>query len=170
MNKQHKLKIRNLFFLFLSFAVLVGCGDDEVALKNSIKFDGKTEKIKTVYYDPSDLSNDNYELYFYTEGTDDDRLFFIQLSDSWDGMTVDLTEVDDQFEWSWYVEYNEGETEIFSGFGGSEDDFEDVVGGTLYIKLIDADQKIFEVKATVKTADGETLKIQYKGVFAAIPS
>jgi hypothetical protein len=164
------MKLKFLFAFALGALFLASCGDDDEPKKdtNYFTYDGAKKKILTATYDVGNLENGNYDLAFSSDGEETD-IFYIELSGEQDGVTVDLSEVDDEFDWSWWVEFDQvqGEdwVEVFEGFGGSEDSFNDVTGGELYVKLVDDEEMIFDVKATVTTTAGKNFKLEYKGKF-----
>lgn len=162
------MKTKILVFALFAVAFLAGCGDDEKpALKKAYSYDGKRIKIAFATVDTDDLADGNYNLEFGSEGEED--YIQIQLSAEWDGQKVDLSEVDDDFDWSWYVyfERKEGDTwvDVLEGFGYTVEDFGDVESGELSIELVDADEYIFDVKLSLTTTDGENFKLNYKGEF-----
>ena len=163
------MKFKNLWLLAASVILITACGDDDEKPSNSLTYDGNKQVIQYASFDGSELEDGNYDLLLSPTIDGEDQGITLQISSEWNAKTVKLTEVDDEFDWSWYVRYyateNDVTNTVFEGFGGSVAEFEDVTGGTLYIKLINAEQKIFEVKATIQTTAGKTMKVYYKGKF-----
>lgn len=164
------MKIKFLWMAAFCVAFLSACSDDDdkkKTLSKAYSLDGEEVKITTASFDPDDLANGNYDLEFWSD--EDQDYINIQLSGEWDGQEVDLSEADDDFDWSWYVyfEQNEGESwvEIVDGFGSDESQFGNVEGGELYIKLVDEEDHIFDVRLSVTTTEGKEFKLKYKGVF-----
>lgn len=165
------MKIRFLLIAAICAAFLSACGDDEdkkkKTLSQAFSYDGEELKITVAKFDPEDLAFGNYDLVFSSD--EDEDYIIVQLSGEWDGETVDLSEVDDDFDWSWYVYFEQnqedGWIELIDGFGADEEEFGNVADGELYIKLVDPDNNIFDVRLTITTTEGKTFKLNYKGEF-----
>jgi hypothetical protein len=165
-----KLKFLSVFALGVLFSA--GCGDDdEPKATKYFTYDGTKTKIVTATYNADRFEEGNYELAFSSDNEVSDA-FYIELSGEHDGVKVDLSEVDDEFDWSWWVQFwhtqDDESIEGFEGFGKSEDSFNDVAGGELYIKLLDDEEMIFDVKATVITTEGKKFKLEHKGKFTPV--
>gem|GEM_PF-3333135 len=164
------MKIKFLCMAAMCAAFLSACGDDDdkkKTLSKAYSYDGEELKITEATFSPGNLEDGNYDLVF-SSGDDADYII-VQLSAEWDGEKVDLTEVDDDFDWSWYVSYEQHQedtwVEIIEGFGVDEDEFGNVADGELYIKLIDDEDMIFDVRLTITTTEGNMFKLNYKGEF-----
>lgn len=164
------MKIKFLWMTVLCAVFLSACSDDDdkkKTLSKAFSYDGEEIAITNVAFDAESLEDGNYDLEFASE--DEANYIVVQLSGEWDGEKVDLSEVDDEFDWSWYVHYEQDQGEdwitIIEGFGVDEEEFGDVASGELYIKLVDPDEMIFDVQLSLTTTEDKKFKLNYKGVF-----
>lgn len=161
------IKFFVLSTLLMSLFILSSCGGDETQKNNSISFDGEKSEIVFAGLDMGDYGDGNYEIVFLPselDGSDpwsQNVYFAFQISSEWDGTEVDLTEIDNLFDWSWYVELQTVDDYLW-GFGGATEEFNDVTGGSFKIEELDAEERTFEVTANVEFGD-RTLKVYYKG-------
>jgi hypothetical protein len=174
------IKILGLATIMLASALFVSCGDDDTKRKNILIFNGVEIEIGWAGINTGDLADGNYEIGFLpTDLTapqpwNEPHYFMIQVSSEWDGIEVDLTQVDNEFDWSWFVEYYKeasGENaEInFYGNGSQEIDFRDVSGGSFTIRAIDLDEYVFEVDFNIDF-NGDIYEGYYKGTLQTYTS
>ena len=160
-----KLKLFMMSALVISGSMLSSCGGDE-AEKKGVTFDGEKMELPYVGIDMGDYAAGNYEIAFLAtapSGSVWDAIphVIIQIGSEWDGETVDLTVVDDQFDWSWYVEYESADNYLW-GFGCCVEEFNDVTGGSFKITELDAETMNFEITGNIEFGE-QTLKVYYKG-------
>jgi hypothetical protein len=154
-----------LLTLVASLLMFSSCGGDETE-KEGVSFDGNKLELPWVGIDMGDYADGNYEIAFLVnepaESVWDEipRVVF-QIAADWDGTEVDLTEVDDLYGWSWYVEL-ETEASYLWGFGPSVEDFNDITGGYFKITELDAETRTFEIDGKVEFGE-MVLKVYYKG-------
>lgn len=146
--------------------VLVSCNDDKESVPaNRFEYDGKTLGIQKAYVDEDTRENGNFDFSFVTEKKGVTHYIYIQLSAAWDGTEVDLTQIDDQYDWSWYVHYvtlhEDKEETMVHGFGRYTSDFEDIKSGTL--KITQLSENTYEILVDLVTADDKEFKLIYKG-------
>src|SRR6187402_2578426 len=153
------MKIKFLWMAAVCAVFLASCSDDDnkKKLSKAYTYDGEEYKITSAGFYTGALEDGNYDLEFTSDGEKD--FISVQLSGEWDGKKVDLSEEDSEFGWSWSIDYEQFQGEewvdIIEGFGGAESEFGDVASGQLYIKLIDEEDRIFDVKLSITTTEGK---------------
>lgn len=167
------MKIKFLWIAVLGAAFLTSCSDDDdtkKTLSKAYSYDGEELKITSAVFGASDLEDGNYDLEFWSD--EDQDYINIELSGKWDGKTVDLTKPDNEFDWSWSIYFTQKQSEdnwieVIDGFGSAESEFGNVADGELYIKLVDDEEMIFDVRLSVTTTEGKEFKLKYKGKFTS---
>lgn len=170
------------FFLFAMF-LLSFCGacsnsDDDGGGKSRtpvFTVDGVSEEIGFFGISTMDLSSGNYEIGFSPEPIGgsfsydgfwaQERYFYLQLAGEHDGETVDLTRVDNRYEWAYYLLYQHDANSIYDGSGADEESLSagSIEKGTLLVERLSSDGYDFHVKLDVTFRDGRTLSCDYRG-------
>lgn len=162
-----KRKIQSLLLTMMLGMVIISCNDDdEAARSNAYEFDGQKKDIKTaIWYDETHgEEGGGYTFIFsaeeFSEDLDMNEYIEIDIPRQRMGTKFELTE-EDPYNWSWWFEFWNSETEIYySGFG-DEGAMEDVKSGTMY--AINKGDNNFEFEADITFNDGKTLKVYYSG-------
>lgn len=159
------MNLKSLLLLAVLAIAFVSCSDDDndekYSSKKELTYDGKKYVFDFAQINPYNLEDGNFDIEFYDE--DWDTYFNIELSASWDGKTVDLSKIDNQYDWSYSLELESDDKELLNVFGKYEDDFEEIKrSGSLLIKTIDAEKSIYQIKVNL-VVEGKKLTFNYKG-------
>lgn len=164
-----KVHMKNLLLAVLAI-VLVSCSDDKESIPaNRFEYDGKTVGIQEAYIDEDSREAGNFDFTFLTKKKGITHKILIQLSGAWDGTEVDLTQVDNQYDWSWFVSYytsskgKEDDSKVYA-FGQYESYFREVIkSGTLKITQLSENPDTYEILVDLETTEDKKFKVIYNG-------
>jgi hypothetical protein len=141
-------------------------GTATVTVVNGYVLGNARKEIKAAVY--SDSRSENNEgggmsFYFYpTDKTGEDaaEYFWIDIPTERLNTTFSLT-TENPYDWSWWIQYYNSDTEVtYEGFGG-EGSMADVVSGTISSKLEGGNK--FTLTFDILLSDGKTLKGKFSG-------
>jgi hypothetical protein len=164
-----KLRIQSLLLVGALSAAVFSCkdDDDDKKLSNAFAFDGKKTAIKTAYFDDNTSEvGGGYDLYFSSLAEDEmteeslEEYVWIEIPKEMMGTKFPLTE-EKLYQWGWWIEYSNDETELYYTGFGAEGDMEDVESGTIY--AVDKGDGAFAAEVNVVFTDGKTLKLNFSG-------
>jgi hypothetical protein len=148
-------------------------GTVTVTVVNGFTLGTERKEIKSAVYDDSDLGANNegggISFYFYPTvessdaHTDSDEYFWIDIPQERLNTKFSLT-TEDLYDWSWWIEYQKRDTEVYYEGFGSEGDLENVVSGTISSKI--DGNGAFTITFDILLDDGKTLKGKFSGVMA----
>lgn len=163
MNSILNYSLKSCLFLTLLFAL--ACSDEDSkkkSLNNQYEYKGKVYTPEYATYVDDDFSEPFYFLIFYRETPTYTEYINVELPARFDGQTITVEPGAQEY----YVHLNHENEEGDYNYQlqcGIEDG--NLTSGTIYVKLVDAEKKIFHVMFDLKTTSKETFKLSYKGVF-----
>jgi hypothetical protein len=147
-------------------------GDVNVTVVNGFTLGTERKEIKSAVYDDGDLGETEgggISFYFYPTvessdvNTEANEYFWIDIPQERLNTKFSLTE-EDLYDWSWWIEYQKRDTEVYYEGFGSENSLENVVSGTISSKI--EGSGMFTVTFDILLDDGKTLKGKFSGVMA----
>jgi uncharacterized protein YndB with AHSA1/START domain len=165
--------------LLLITVIFFACSDDDTKITDPKDLEGTSEYVLTDsvktwqwFRDPqaldtywmsrTDLENGKFNFLFgnWAQG------FVVQIEAdaNANGKTIDLTKKQDDDDMPWFVEITYIQAE-FLNITGEDDDLSSKIksGSTLYIKTLNKDKHLYEVRLNLILSNDDNIKINFKG-------